>query len=108
MGFVFFDSILAFRSFLAKSLRVWTSSTKLVRLTLGYFRHGLRLLFIYLENVPKGANDRPTVDVVIADSGEVRSLYIYLLNITYLLILQLPVESEGDANGKEVPAHAEL
>ncbi|KIK09946.1 hypothetical protein K443DRAFT_530 [Laccaria amethystina LaAM-08-1] len=43
-----------------------------------------------IENVPKGANDRPTVDVVISDSGE------------------LPVESEGDANGKEVPAHAEL
>ena len=102
---VFFDSILAFRSFLGKSLRVWTSSTKLVRLTLGYFRQSLRLLFIYLENVPKGANDRPTVDVVIADSGEVRSLYIYSLNITYLL-LQLPVE--GDANRKEVPAHAEL
>lgn len=35
-----------------------------------------------IENVPK-ANDRPTVDVVIADSGE------------------LPVESEEDANGKE-------
>lgn len=66
------------------------------------------MIFIYSENVPKGANDRPTVDVVIADSGEVRSLYIYSLNITYLLILQLPVESEGDADGKEVPAHAEL
>jgi len=66
------------------------------------------MIFIYLENVPKGGNDRPTVDVVIADSGEVRSLYIYSLNITYLLILQLPVENEGDGNGKEVPAHAEL
>ncbi|EIM81213.1 uncharacterized protein STEHIDRAFT_125476 [Stereum hirsutum FP-91666 SS1] len=43
-----------------------------------------------IENVAKGSQDRPKVDVVIADSGE------------------LPLDLEVDENGKEVPLHAEL
>ncbi|KAI0093210.1 cyclophilin-like domain-containing protein [Irpex rosettiformis] len=43
-----------------------------------------------IEDVAKGRNDRPEVDVVIADSGE------------------LPVESAVNEEGKEVPVHAEL
>ncbi|PPR05848.1 hypothetical protein CVT26_010128 [Gymnopilus dilepis] len=42
------------------------------------------------ENVPKGARDAPLVDVIIADSGE------------------LPLETTKDADGNEVPLHAEL
>lgn len=54
-----------------KSLKVWISSTKLAS----------SKDFIYLqphlnyspttENVPKGSQDRPVEDIVIADSGEV-------------------------------------
>ncbi|KAF8200654.1 cyclophilin-like domain-containing protein [Pholiota molesta] len=43
-----------------------------------------------IENVAKGSGDRPVVDVVIADSGE------------------LPVEPATDAEGNQVPVHAEL
>jgi peptidyl-prolyl cis-trans isomerase B (cyclophilin B) len=42
------------------------------------------------ENVAKGRNDRPEVDVIIAECGELQ--------------LDLPVDEEG----KEVPIHAEL
>lgn len=45
---------------------------------------------IFLENVKKGRNDRPEVDVIIVDSGE------------------LEIEYETDAEGKQVPLHAEL
>jgi len=43
-----------------------------------------------IEGVEKGPNDRPTVDVVIVDCGE------------------LPVDAVMDADGKEVPVHADL
>lgn len=43
-----------------------------------------------IENVEKGSSDRPVLDVVIEDSGE------------------LPVETETDADGNEVPLHVEL
>ncbi|KAF9482176.1 hypothetical protein BDN70DRAFT_802060 [Pholiota conissans] len=43
-----------------------------------------------IENVAKGSGDRPKVDVIIADSGE------------------LPVEPVTDAEGNQVPLHAEL
>ncbi|KAF8904448.1 cyclophilin-like domain-containing protein [Gymnopilus junonius] len=43
-----------------------------------------------IENVPKGGRDAPAVDVIIADSGE------------------LPLETTNDADGNEVPIHAEL
>ncbi|KAI0812555.1 cyclophilin-like domain-containing protein [Irpex lacteus] len=43
-----------------------------------------------IEDVAKGRNDKPEVDVIIADSGE------------------LPVEPVVDEEGKEVPVHAEL
>jgi peptidyl-prolyl cis-trans isomerase B (cyclophilin B) len=43
-----------------------------------------------IEDVKKAPGDRPEVDVIIADSGE------------------LPVETTKDADGKEVPLHAEL
>ena len=42
------------------------------------------------ENVSKGRNDRPEIDVVIAECGE------------------LPLELDVDEEGKEVPIHAEL
>ncbi|KAI0305457.1 cyclophilin-like domain-containing protein [Multifurca ochricompacta] len=42
-----------------------------------------------IESIPKGGNDRPVEDVVIADSGEVPPLDV-------------------DTEGKEVPLHAEL
>jgi len=43
-----------------------------------------------IQDVSKGSNDRPTVDVIIADSGE------------------LPVETVTDEAGNEVPLHVEL
>jgi peptidyl-prolyl cis-trans isomerase B (cyclophilin B) len=43
-----------------------------------------------IEDTPKGSGDRPNPDVIIADSGE------------------LEVEQEVDADGKQVPVHAEL
>ncbi|TEB30348.1 hypothetical protein FA13DRAFT_1630774 [Coprinellus micaceus] len=43
-----------------------------------------------IEDVPKGAGDRPAKDVVIADSGE------------------LEIETVADENGNQVPVHAEL
>jgi len=43
-----------------------------------------------IEDVPKGHSDRPTNDVVIEDCGE------------------LPLTSEAESEGKEVPMHAEL
>ncbi|TFK44367.1 cyclophilin-like domain-containing protein [Crucibulum laeve] len=43
-----------------------------------------------IENVAKGASDRPKEDVIIVDSGE------------------LTVEPDVDEEGKEVPLHAEL
>ncbi|KAF8973094.1 cyclophilin-like domain-containing protein [Flammula alnicola] len=43
-----------------------------------------------IEKVPKGSGDRPSIDVIIADSGE------------------LPVEPVKDADGNEVPLHIEL
>ncbi|KAF8160779.1 cyclophilin-like domain-containing protein [Crassisporium funariophilum] len=43
-----------------------------------------------VENVQKGSGDRPSIDVIIADSGE------------------LTVESVKDEDGKEVPLHVEL
>ncbi|KAJ7079141.1 cyclophilin-like domain-containing protein [Mycena belliarum] len=43
-----------------------------------------------IENVPKGGGDKPVQDVVIADCGE------------------LKVEAETDAEGNQVPIHAEL
>ncbi|TFK73897.1 hypothetical protein BDN72DRAFT_760933 [Pluteus cervinus] len=43
-----------------------------------------------IEDVAKGSGDRPAEDVIIAKSGE------------------LPVETEKDADGNEVPLHAEL
>ncbi|EPQ57330.1 peptidyl-prolyl cis-trans isomerase B precursor [Gloeophyllum trabeum ATCC 11539] len=43
-----------------------------------------------IENVPKGASDRPVEDVIIADCGE------------------LEVEHEIDENGNQVPLRAEL
>jgi len=48
---------------------------------------GLEIVHL-IENVSKGSNDRPTVDVIIADSGE------------------LPIET--DEAGNEVPLHIEL
>ncbi|KAF9452710.1 hypothetical protein P691DRAFT_161265 [Macrolepiota fuliginosa MF-IS2] len=43
-----------------------------------------------IENVKKGPQDRPEVDVIIADSGE------------------LPIDTTTDENGNQVPLHAEL
>lgn len=43
-----------------------------------------------VENVEKGRQDRPKIDVVIADSGE------------------LPLDLEVDEEGNQVPLHAEL
>ncbi|ETW80893.1 hypothetical protein HETIRDRAFT_410105 [Heterobasidion irregulare TC 32-1] len=43
-----------------------------------------------IENVAKGRGDKPVEDVIIVDSGE------------------LPLDLEVDADGKEVPLHAEL
>jgi len=43
-----------------------------------------------IEDVAKGASDRPVEDIVIADCGE------------------LPLDPEVDTDGKEVPVHAEL
>lgn len=43
-----------------------------------------------LENVKKGRSDRPEVDVIIIDSGE------------------LEIEYETDDEGNQVPLHAEL
>ena len=43
-----------------------------------------------IENVKKGRSDRPEIDVIIIDSGE------------------LEIEYETDAEGKQVPLHAEL
>ncbi|KAH8119110.1 cyclophilin-like domain-containing protein [Phellopilus nigrolimitatus] len=43
-----------------------------------------------IEKVPKGSSDRPVQDVVIADAGE------------------LEIDYEVDADGKQVPVHAEL
>jgi len=43
-----------------------------------------------IEDVPKSSSDRPILDVVIADSGE------------------LPLVLETDSDGKQVPLHAEL
>ncbi|KIP05087.1 hypothetical protein PHLGIDRAFT_74797 [Phlebiopsis gigantea 11061_1 CR5-6] len=43
-----------------------------------------------IENIPKGRNDKPEIDVIIAESGE------------------LPLDLEVDEEGKEVPVHAEL
>ncbi|KJA20695.1 hypothetical protein HYPSUDRAFT_141819 [Hypholoma sublateritium FD-334 SS-4] len=45
-----------------------------------------------IETVPKGNGDRPAVDVVIKDSGE----------------LPLDAEPTADAEGAQVPVHAEL
>lgn len=47
-------------------------------------------LMLYTENVEKGPQDRPKVDVVIAESGE------------------LEIEYEIDEEGNQVPLHAEL
>ncbi|TDL25924.1 hypothetical protein BD410DRAFT_783916 [Rickenella mellea] len=43
-----------------------------------------------IENSPTSSGDKPTEDVIIADAGE------------------LDIETEKDAEGKEVPLHAEL
>ena len=45
---------------------------------------------LFTENVRKGRNDKPEVDVIIADSGE------------------LEIELEIDEEGNQVPLHAEL
>ncbi len=50
----------------------------------------MHALMLYKENVEKGSQDRPKVDVIIADSGE------------------LEIEYEVDADGNQVPLHAEL
>ncbi|KAI0823745.1 cyclophilin-like domain-containing protein [Trametes gibbosa] len=55
----------------------------------GEVLEGMDIISI-IEDVPKGASDRPVEDVVIVDSGE------------------LPVESSTTTDAKEVPTHAEL
>lgn len=59
------------------------------------------------EDVPKGSSDRPLEDVVIYDSGEVRSGS----QIRHHLLTSFPqllVESVIDEQGTEVPLRAEL
>lgn len=78
--------------------RAWKSSLKLVHL------FSLLLLFdswhFFVENVEKGPNDRPKVDVIIAECGEVRVFMdIYLSSYWQRDPFQLPVE---------VLVHAEL
>ncbi len=65
----------------------WTSSPQLVR-------HLIYLICMHLcfikRTLKRGSQDRPKVDVIIADSGE------------------LEIEYEVDADGNQVPLHAEL
>lgn len=78
------------RSFSERSLMVWTLSLRSVSLVSAclsiYDCHST----IYAEDSEKGPGDRPKVDIIIADSGE------------------LEIEFEVDADGKQVPIHAEL
>lgn len=62
------------------------------------------------ETVPKGSGDRPSVDVVIKDSGEVIYLWYFHLYDADHLLSKLPVDAEptADAEGAQVPVHAEL
>jgi peptidyl-prolyl cis-trans isomerase B (cyclophilin B) len=63
-----------------------------------------------VEDVPKGKGDRPVEDVVIVDCGEVRAMdfCLLLLFLIFFPFNQLPVETEVDAEGNQVPLHAEL
>ncbi len=58
------------------------------------------------EDVAKGSNDRPVEDIIIVDCGEVRAQFLWLRHRSYL-DPQLPLDNV-DADGKEVPLHAEL
>ena len=62
--------------------------------------------YIFLENVAK-SRDKPTVDVVIADSGEV-CLPLPCHFCSNIVSLQLEVEAVTDEEGNQVPLHAEL
>lgn len=67
-------------------------------------------LLLQTENVQKGAQDRPELDVIIVDCGEVRP-WLPSCECFQMLIFfpaQLPVETVQDENGNEVPLHAEL
>jgi hypothetical protein len=68
------------------------------------------LLTIFLEDVPKGAQDRPLEAVIIADSGEVRSFTLTCHQSKYVdtRVVQLELDLEVDADGKQVPLHVEL
>ena len=63
-----------------------------------------------IEDVPKGSSDRPLVDVIIADSGEVHISHVLSFHMSNLIhsSLQFPVVHETDTEGNQVPLHAEL
>jgi hypothetical protein len=64
---------------------------------------------ISIEEVPKGSNDRPIQDVVIVDSGEVwRTFWKLLFPLNSSFMQQLDIVHETDADGNQVPLHAEL
>ncbi|KII92877.1 hypothetical protein PLICRDRAFT_102637 [Plicaturopsis crispa FD-325 SS-3] len=72
--------------FICTALTSWLDGKHVV---FGKVLEGLEIVHL-IEDVPKGKSDRPLEDVVIADSGE------------------LEVETETDAEGNQVPLHAEL
>ena len=60
------------------------------------------------EDFPKGSNDRPLQDVVIADSGEVRKILQDFVLLNLSSVQQLEIVHETDADGHQVPLRAEL
>ena len=68
------------------------------------------IYFTVTENVAKGSGDRPTVDIIVAECGEVsfRQRPLYISDTETVLPLQLPVETVADQDGKQVPLRAEL
>ena len=53
----------------------------------------MHVLIVYLESVPKGGNDRPTEEVIIADCGEVCFICRHVQSQLTTFYLQLDVEA---------------